>query len=768
MSNTRNEPGRDAEKLFLLEPIAISSLRSTIEKALQGPHDMSMDLLPEEVSRRRFNYNPRKVYFPDYRWNKAFNLYYNVIDRTTSDEIHSRLDRLNIYKIRNNAGLRSVLGELSTIAKKNGESFSESWDFYVGMEDFSGYQQVVEEQLLEKGLKWISKKYFPTWYIELFEQAVGQIVQEWMIPTKLVDMVSDFDFFSDITNWATSGSSSEPARIVIKNKYGQDVRVKKTKLSYALVTPTGKVVDLARARRKQVAKLVPKREVGKIRAVIASDMSTYLKMTYLSHYIDSLINTNQSPLWLKNSQAVLEMWERLSSSSSNWNFPFDQSAFDQHVALSMVLLSIEKIRDRVLEFYDTQEIRVYFSNILYALKDSTMEYKGINYPVKGGILSGWRWTAMLDTIINAAQLRTWQLYETNMGGYPVFKQSVFQGDDIALTMSDPTYAQKYFNFMTNLGYEVHPKKVFLNKGRNEFLRKVITPDKVKGYPARTINSILWRNPVNPEPPKGKYRASEILNQWSSLISRGASLERCLPYLIRDISHACDISKDDVKSLLSTPKCLGGLGFDISYNYKWKSYDDQTESLVNDINAIDYPGLNRPNIFWDVKDMKIKPNSLGSWNKPITKYEWVLKDEQYLYPRKGYRDTMNNIRMQPVWKKTVPRVFLNEYIASAFRKGFNGFGELMEYPFDWDYLRHKSSKRVQLLWLTGNLPFHSPYSIYFDNLIVNRFYEARRNATWSNILGLSKINTRSILIAAFTIELEIQDRLKAYRGWYISK
>jgi hypothetical protein len=105
---------------------------------------------------------------------------------------------------------------------------------------------------------------------------------------------------------------------------------------------------------------------------------------------------------------------------------------------------------------------------------------------------------------------------------------------------------------------VNPKKFFVDSGRTEFLRYVLTPDKRVGYLARAVPSIVHANAWA----GGKLSARAMAEQWSQVVGRGADLQKARAHLVADMCGMTGCSAADVKDLLRTPKSVGGLGMEL--------------------------------------------------------------------------------------------------------------------------------------------------------------------------------------------------------------
>ena len=177
-----------------------------------------------------------------------------------------------------------------------------------------------------------------------------------------------------------------------------------------------------------------------------------------------------------------------------------------------------------------------------------------------GLLSGWRLTALYGTLLNAAE--TLEALDRESQGERW--TAVFQGDDVRLVTSYVDTAVRVAGRMNALGDDINLSKSFLSNTRDEFLRKVWRHNVVSGYPARAINSLLWRNPIVREAPQGMLRFEDLSEGWSVLHGRLESWNlldsaALLRLWVSDVSGANNIGPGEVLDLMRTPRALGGLG-----------------------------------------------------------------------------------------------------------------------------------------------------------------------------------------------------------------
>jgi hypothetical protein len=298
-------------------------------------------------------------------------------------------------------------------------------------------------------------------------------------------------------------------------------------------------------------KIIQKRETGKVRLVIGSNIETYLKCHYLSEmYIDKFFMGNDlSTLWMTSEQTT-QFWES-STNLEGYAMPLDQSKFDQMQIVWCVMIIVKYLK-RLIDKVDQYIIDMVEEELLksYVYHDGKI-FKWLN-----GLWSGQKWTALIGTIINIVTARMAERIAQEEGIYVRRSWFCAQGDDDNFRFRDLTSCFAVYQAYLDMGYIVNPKKFYISRTRDEFLRKVIYKNEVTGYPARSITSLLWSNPVKTEvePTTGKT----LLATWHLFASR-------LRIRLEDTDYKSDImqgmkwSRLQFDNFIRAAGSLGGAG-----------------------------------------------------------------------------------------------------------------------------------------------------------------------------------------------------------------
>lgn len=361
---------------------------------------------------------------------------------------------------------------------------------------------------------------------------------------------------------------------------------------------------------------VQKPELTKVRAVISAPVQTYLLMSYVDYILADTLANSTFTTTLMNDNQLFGLEERLCRFNTNVRIPVDQSHFDWQPDSVQIGIWVQ-ILLMLFNHLAVDPIRLDVSAVTKALL-SNISYPNLKvrccsdeFPVSHGLCSGWKWTALLGALINATQL---EALATISGTRSDIVNYVVQGDDIALEMTSTVAAEKLLAAYASERFEVNPKKFWISKDRDEFLRRVYTPTCSAGYPARMLMKLMYL--LSPPPPDeggwsdyfakpsnvnilpallkkvkcrrrplylpaepscrvvlrhNRARTGELTTQWLELIGRFQAspvstrfMRWLYRWTIRDITHATKVPWSVLSIILRQPQDLGGYGLNIDF------------------------------------------------------------------------------------------------------------------------------------------------------------------------------------------------------------
>lgn len=436
------------------------------------------------------------------------------------------IDEFNLDNVCFNTTLSK---ELSEYAKKGGFSVSEHWRCLVDIHKLGDFLEYVpDEQFIEDIKYWVNKDRIHTWFGDKdkfekkFEESLTEICFEGGVSPARDYSIDEFILNSDM--WATSGSGYEPEvgkLSVLDTRLNEEIQVKKNKWSVRWLEDSYSLKKLMFRKRKQLCKAVQKSETGKVRAVIGSDMSLYLKMTYISLFLDQIFSKRKDTTLYMTKRDRLDFWQKFAHDGT-YRMPLDQSEFDMGVNSSMIKSVMKVLKKVLLHFYHgdhKEQVIEIMDLITYAVDGGVVVIAGQKIPITNGVLSGWRWTAMIDTLVNLAQVRTAVKMCKEFGHDLKIVDLCAQGDDDWLKLK--TYRDCVLLWLCYevFEFQVNPGKFFVDQNRDEFLRRVYEKGTITGYPARSVTSIMFRNPLASRESQGQSKIREGCTRWKLFSER---------------------------------------------------------------------------------------------------------------------------------------------------------------------------------------------------------------------------------------------------------
>jgi hypothetical protein len=298
-------------------------------------------------------------------------------------------------------------------------------------------------------------------------------------------------------------------------------------------------------------------EPVKTRAVFGYPMASYLRCSYADTFLG---NYNKNGVWttlgcssLERAQLRNDIWTRLGSHLRAVSL--DQASFDLNQPKFAVRMAIEEIWNLIVEREclsggDVRELEELRRLELFAFDNAYIE--GVCSWEKG-VPSGHKWTALIDTLLNAAECEL----AAELRGVKV-SYGLFQGDD-GLVFESGKPKMSWSAAYKLLGLEVNDTKTWVDRSGCEFLHEFYSPTGVRAFPARVFKGILWRKPETGGV-AFKSGESHFREKMSLLLkcSRRGLLD-CDVLAIQEL-RSKGIDSEAAKEIVGTPIALGGLGW----------------------------------------------------------------------------------------------------------------------------------------------------------------------------------------------------------------
>ncbi|UHK03000.1 MAG: RNA-dependent RNA polymerase [Hangzhou totivirus 10] len=355
-----------------------------------------------------------------------------------------------------------------------------------------------EKQILSDIDSWVSdtldgKK--KSIHMDTFREVLLETLAAW--PKKTEDAMTYEEFANDPFRWGTSGGAP------VVEMHGAQVRSKWAWAMSQKIHPTKGItqVNLAQEAEKaqKYAHIALKEEAQKTREIITTPISSYLRQTYLMYLLGKppVPSPISSPNWLP----TFELGDH------HWYGCIDGERFDHSVPKEAILTLIDTLGNISDEARRVADAEIAHINQLQ------IDWGNKKWKYEGGLLSGWRFTSLLGSIVSLAAAR-YVLRATNkIGAVSVGVMGddvVFTSNTTSISAEDMVREYNAFGLKANLSKTV-------SGPQGEFLRKVRSKGGSWAFPALDLKTITHSNPWIEN--FQFAQEEECANSWHVLTSR---------------------------------------------------------------------------------------------------------------------------------------------------------------------------------------------------------------------------------------------------------
>lgn len=378
------------------------------------------------------------------------------------------------------------------------------------------------------------------------QNEIRKVVREWGINSQRICQPVDFEqFIADRGNWAISGASTLPKKSVTvksvdarRGYVPQRVQMA-TKEMTAMFYSDEELVKMALDPEGGLVSYPFRKgdEPAKARVVVNHAIESYFRVSFLDHYIAKPPDYTTLE---KGTRATRDMYYKMQSllKAGNWGISLDYSGWDTSVFVSLVECVVDEfsknISQRLCERGDA--VSDYIGRQIETvgkLEKESLRNMWYQFPTgdrvwggNGFLSSGYKWTAVANTIINRALFN----YTIKCMGDRRVTFSAHQGDDVAVLYRAETkheaesFVARFSNFVSKLGFDINPSKTSIDENGVEFLRLWVTQSGVWGYPGRMARTFFWSKPQDTG---GEYqswlnRVQETVENGKIALRRGLS------------------------------------------------------------------------------------------------------------------------------------------------------------------------------------------------------------------------------------------------------
>jgi len=720
----------------------------------------------ESDASRRYRLRVHKQYAHMGNYAEPFSLAFSVLPNDIASEVSHFFEKCGVFTQTNEEIIRLRLLAISNHAKKLGNTLSRNWKYYVNWELLSGYRARQPITTFTQEVRdWVSgdKKHTILGSEALFLQTFREGVKEcFSFREQLREQKSIDNFLSEFFTAPVSGG------FYAKKKYQTLMgggKMKNKKNIVGMTLSLDQLKQMLLDGTPQVAKTIQKQEPGKVRAVINSNYELYLKMSYFYTFLEQVFKNHPYLTLFQDEKYQLRMKEKMAAATADdtVKVPIDQSHFDFQQNMCMHHIVLDELQDLFKEILPNKEWEPVFEALRSEMTSGSVRNGDEQIPFEKGVLSGWKWTAMLDSIYNYAEIYCARKIVKSQIGYDPVLFLQCMGDDDALTTRNYAEAILIVEAMTSMDFEVNPKKFFMSTDRDEYLRQVYTDKNVSGYPIRALNSVLYRKPTSADKPAGSDRLSEQLNSWLLLTSRGMDKEKITNHMIRDMSRGNNIKKKDIIIWLETPAVLGGAGL-----YNWSiRYKTEFEANVDERESVRFNNI-ATHITKILTENNISHNSLRDRLLGTTSTRILITtsavNKVYFYNIKNNFKTV--MPVAPILTDKVDKFIFD---LSLLQKETRL--DLLKDPRNQaviDNIERKGSKRLMSDWLNNKLPLKLPPSFDYGRRFISSFYKDTFSALWSSFLSRWTLRYDTLTVMCLGLEFAVREDLSLRGGLVIGE
>lgn len=359
--------------------------------------------------------------------------------------------------------------------------------------------------------------------------------------------------------WCNPGASTlgNSAKIAVKTVKNGKEYVKKFSLRNKWFKALGLSDEIIekKAREGAPALVKPFRkldEPAKARTVQAFDTLSLLRSSYMSLAIDKF---NGRGLWTTMEMSAgekMQVRRKLLRRDGLVRVCTDQSSFDINQSKESVLYSLHYLFKRMVKFGRHDDLGAIAEAELRSIDKAYLN--SADLPWRKGVLSGMKYTALVDSILNRAAS---MLVAERLGVKVTL--SLFQGDDAVMIVDKLIDPNDLASHYSDLGLEVNPHKTWVARDRCEFLHEIYSDGVVRAFPARAFRGILWRKPQTGPKIMGAMSIQEELGIAQTCARRGlCNMYSVIANLITRVGGK--LKSSELMEVYNTPAALGGLGF----------------------------------------------------------------------------------------------------------------------------------------------------------------------------------------------------------------
>lgn len=479
------------------------------------------------------------------------------------------------------SGFINYLKEVGQRALKLASEGDTSMLYLINLEVLGGYDTVNNRKdVLKEQEEKVTKIRIGAYSVndefkELAKEVISQIVIK---PPKRQQTFKDFISYRD--NWAVGSSCTDGKPLkLIDHKTGKSIVHVKGKLFKLTCYSDHMIINNCRMNNDcLVGTFIKKDEPAKCRNIQNFDTYSFLRCSYIESFIHKYNNDmNALTYWTSiglepdKMSLLFEQYGKILKQGRVTAVSIDQSEFDMHQPLeaiqTVLILLVEHIQKHIHDTSVREELGKLLHCELYALNHMWVvdDYKNRLYRWKFGLPSGYKFTALFGTILNAV-INKKIIRELKL--QPIAQ--IYQGDD-ALILLNGSYNESLLNTLSYQysanGLELNRNKCICSLTSFEYLKHFYINGFVYGIPSRAYKSIIWKKPKVVA--TFESQITKFNNKMSTL--RMCSRRMCLHitrniiFIVRQMLRSnrfveSEFNERMLRECVHTPVVFGGLGY----------------------------------------------------------------------------------------------------------------------------------------------------------------------------------------------------------------
>jgi hypothetical protein len=385
--------------------------------------------------------------------------------------------------------------------------------------------------------------------------------------------------------WAAAPGGSVHSQYTADDEYISHERTERTKFMALSTMPFRAINFWCRRTPEIVAWPSHKYEWAKNRAIYGTDLTSYLMTDYAMPAVEEAL-AHTFPVGRRANEKYVAERVQLAA-AGGVALCFDYEDFNSQHTLGAQAEVISAYAD-VFEHAMSDEQRV---AIRWVEKSAIFQrVEGPDpYRTRGTLLSGWRLTTVVNTVLNRAYLEL-------AGCTKLFIDSVHNGDDVLAYTRSVADAVEVLKRADEFGIRAQPAKCAIG-GLEEFLRVDRAASRPTGaqYLTRGVATAVHSRAEAREPDDVTALMQAQMTRTSELLARGADpalVERLRRVAVERVADVFDTDYEVLESMLSTHLVHGGLGTDPDLPIRYKFEAEQCLTDPEDVlRMAKLPGVN---------------------------------------------------------------------------------------------------------------------------------------------------------------------------------